>query len=213
MIGDADKPCSLRDPLVQAERRKGLQLPHMVPLSAFAARLRAAGIGEVPDFDPMDGGTAATFLFLFEKPGPMTSISTGRSNRRGSGYISRNNDDPTAEATFHFMLEAGVPRRSSVLWNTIPAWNGTRKITMPELQQGAASAAELVGLLPDLRAIVLVGLRAKAAGPLLSHLGLPILRSDHPSPLVRARWPERWRSIPSQWAQVHEARVGAPVSG
>jgi hypothetical protein len=90
----------------------------MEPLTSYAARLRERG--EVPEFDPCDGGTEAQLLFLFEKPGPMTS------SQAGSGFIGRNNDDPTAEATFRFMQSAGIPRKLTVTWNVIPWWNGTR---------------------------------------------------------------------------------------
>jgi hypothetical protein len=64
---------------------------------------------EVPEFDPLDGGVEAQVLFLFEKPGPMTA-ELGGSKRSGSGFISRNNDDPTAEATFkvHRFLDERV---------------------------------------------------------------------------------------------------------
>jgi hypothetical protein len=47
-------------------------------------------------------------LFLFEKLGPMTAEAGG------SGFISRNNDDPTAEATFRFMEQAKIPRKLSI---------------------------------------------------------------------------------------------------
>jgi hypothetical protein len=80
--------------------------PHIAPLTAYVATLRDRGMSEVPDFDPLDSGKDARVLFLFEKPGPKTSEVGG-----GSGFISRNNDDPTAEATFRFMQEANIPRR------------------------------------------------------------------------------------------------------
>jgi hypothetical protein len=32
------------------------------------------------------------------------------------------NDDPTAEAIFNFMQEAGNPRKAAVFWNVIPWW-------------------------------------------------------------------------------------------
>lgn len=79
----------------------------------------------------MDGGIAARVLFLFEKPGPMTAL-VGR--REGSGFISRDNDDPTAEAIWQFMREAEIPREEAVLWNVIPWWNGTRAIKTEELR-------------------------------------------------------------------------------
>jgi hypothetical protein len=73
-----------------------LTLPHIAPLSAYAAKLRLRGSVEVPEFDPLDGGVNARILFLFEKPGPMTADGSTFSERSGSGFISR--DDPTAEA-------------------------------------------------------------------------------------------------------------------
>jgi hypothetical protein len=48
----------------------------------------------------------------------------------------------------------------------------------------------------------MVGLKAAAAQPYLKTIGLALLKSDHPSPGVRARWPDRWTAIPSQWAKV-----------
>jgi hypothetical protein len=94
---------------------------------------------------------------LFEKPGPMTA-ATGK--RTGSGFISRNNDDATAEATFTFMQQAGIPRELTVIWNEIPWWNGTRKVRAEELRAGAEAVRDLIDLLPNLRAVVMVGRKA-----------------------------------------------------
>src|SRR5262249_2222321 len=140
--------------------------PHIEPLTAFAARLRERGLGEVPEFDPLDGGVNSRVLFLFEKPGPMTAEPSG------SGFISRNNDDRTAEATFGFMQRAGIPRELTVTWNLIPAWNGARKITPQELRDGMKCVAGLISLLPKLLAVVLVGQRAARVEP--------YLRNAHP---------------------------------
>ena len=120
------------------------------------------GRGEVPDFDPLDGGDGAQALVLFEKPGPMTSIGRGR-ERLGSGFISRDNDDPTAEATFHFMRKAGLERRVTTVWNMVPWWNGTRAIRADELRAGMNALDNLVVLLTNLRVVVLVGRKAGRA--------------------------------------------------
>src|SRR5690348_5073585 len=93
-----DRPRSMRDNNVRLKRKAMLDLPHVAKLTAYTAELRRDG-KEVPEFDPLDGGTNAQVLFLFEKPGPMTAES---GIRTGSGFISRDNDDPTAEATFNF---------------------------------------------------------------------------------------------------------------
>ena len=115
-----DAPRSMRNAGVRSRRKAMLDLPHIAPLTDFATRLRERGSVEVPEFDPLDGGISARVLFLFEKPGPMTAEG---GKRVGSGFISRNNDDATAEATFHFMQQAAIPRKSTVTWNVIPWWN------------------------------------------------------------------------------------------
>src|SRR5262249_9080241 len=112
-----DRARSMRDAGVRERRKAMLCEPHIGPLTAFAAELRKRGLGEVPEFDPLDGGVDARVLFLFEKPGPMTA------EHHGSGFISRNNDDRTAEATINFMRQAGIPRKLTVIWNLIPWWN------------------------------------------------------------------------------------------
>lgn len=196
-----DLPRTLASADEIAARRAMLAKPHLRPLTAYVRALRQSWQAEVPDFDPVDGGVEARALFLFEKPGPMTSL-TGE--RLGSGFISRDNDDPTAENTFNFMRQADVPRGATVLWNSVPAWNGTRKISAAELRKGIDGLYDLLSLLPRLRVIVLVGKKAQRSEALLAPTGLPILTSAHPSPLVRASFPDRWRSIPQEWAAVRE---------
>lgn len=189
----------MRDPAVRERRRAMLALAHVAPLTALAASLRRRPSVEVPDFDPMDGGTKASMLFLFEKPGPMTARDTTGS-RAGSGFISRDNDDQTAEATFSFMVQAGIPRKRTVTWNVVPWWNGTRKITTSELREGIELVRDLIKLLPRLRVVVLVGKKAARARPHLEAKNLTLFASAHPSPLVRASSPDRWKAIPLEWA-------------
>lgn len=62
-----NSPRSLSTPDAIAARRKLLSLPHIAPLAAFAEELRERIGVEVPDFDPLDGGTNASILFLFEE--------------------------------------------------------------------------------------------------------------------------------------------------
>lgn len=198
-----DQPRSMRDPAVRERRRAMLTLPHMIPLVGYAERLRSAGM-QVPEFDPLDGGIDAQLLFLFEKPGPMT-VDAGSGNRSGSGFISRNNDDPTAEATFNFMRQADIPREQTILWNIIPWWDGSREIDAFDVRKSTEHVLELLRLLRAPRAIVLVGKRAAKARAELLASGLAVFTSTHPSPLVRARWPERWRAIPSAWEKAKDA--------
>jgi hypothetical protein len=189
---------SLKDPLVIQRRRAQLSDPHIAPLTVYVGQLRAMGLGEVPDFDPFDGGVNARVLFLLEKPGPMTAAEGG------SGFISRNNNDPTAAAAFDFMTQAGLPREETVSWNLVPWWNGTRSINSIELQRGFEALSGLIQLLPRLLAVVLVGKKAGRYSSYFSenHPHLKIFASFHPSPLVKASNPEKWKQIPLEWAKV-----------
>jgi uracil-DNA glycosylase len=197
-----DSPRSMRDAGVRQRRRAMLSLPHVAPLTAYAAKLRLRDSVEVPELDPLDGGVDARVLFLAEKPGRMTADGSKFGARSGSGFISRNNDDPSAEATIDFMHKAGIPRKLTVAWNVIPWWNGTRKVTGAELRDGVACVRELISMLPRLSAVVMVGQKAARARPYLKSTGLALFTSDHPSPLVRAKFRERWNAIPSEWARV-----------
>ena len=197
---DSDSPRSLRSPDAVAHRRQLLHQPHIAPLAAYVETLRAAHPAlEFPDFDPLDGGSDADLLFLLEKPGPMTSARA-----KGSGFVSRNNNDPTAEATFNFMKQAGLARRRTVIWNVIPGWNGTLRIAPAELLAGMQALKGLLALLPRLRTVILVGQKAQRAAPLIEPLGLRILHSAHPSPQVRAARPELWYRIPGIWSQANQ---------
>jgi hypothetical protein len=203
---EPEAPRSLRDPEARAARRKLLTEPHVRPLTQYVEDLRARSTAEFPDFDPLDGGVEARLLFLMEKPGPMTSAE--RDGRQGSGFISRDNDDPTAQAIFTFMRQADIPRRETVLWNLIPGWNGTRKVTAREVREGAQETLGLVRLLPNLRAVVLVGGKAGLAAPLLEGRGLVIRESLHPSPIVKGTQRKAWDQIGLNWKAAYRAVNG-----
>lgn len=181
---------AMRDEKVREQRRKKLSLPHVAPLSSYVTQLRKRTGFEVPDFDPDDGGIGAEILFVFEKPGPMAS---------GSGFISCDNDDPTAEATFRFFAEAGINRKRIAVWNAVPGWNGTRKITRLELSSGRDELLKVIALFPKIRSIVLVGRKSQRLAKALEARNFKVFTSTHPSPIVRATNLEQWAAIPEQW--------------
>ena len=197
-----DGPRSLRDRGVRERREALLDQPHVRALTQYVRALRKQNRGEVPYFDPLDGGIDARVLFLFEKPGPMTDIRLRTAQRNGSGFISRNNDDESAAATFRFMAEVGIPRELTVIWNVVPWWDGALRVRAAELRQGAKETRNLINLLPNLQAVVFVGKKANRARRHLEGSRLALLSSAHPSPKVRAVYPDLWRSIPSDWAKV-----------
>jgi len=187
-------PRSLHDPAVREHRRAMLSLPHIAPLAAYAAGLRRRPGVEVSDFDPLDGGVGAQILFLLEKPGPTAA--------QAASFVSRDNASATAEAMHRFMLEAGLPRTDTVIWNAVPWWNGTIRVTPAERSAGLQELHGLLALLPRLHTAVLVGRTAAQARPVLD--GLRLLESAHPSPQVRAGYRVLWDAIPGIWRQAAE---------
>ncbi len=197
-----DHPGSLADPAVRARRLAMLVRPHARPLADHVCRMREEGVGFVPDFDPLDGGTEARLLFLLEKPGPRVVSPDG------VGFVSRNNPDPTARNCRAFMIEAGIDHRQVAIWNIVPWWNGTMAITAAECRAGAASLRVSLGLFPRLCGVVLVGNRAAEHGaPVLAGSGLKLFRSVHPGLQARAgpHSRDRWLAIPELWREAWQA--------
>lgn len=149
----------------------------------------------IPDFDPWDGGTSASALFLMEKPSKVAAAS---------GFVSRNNDDRTAENIFELMKEADIPREKICMWNVVPGWNGKRKVESTELDAGIRSLKELFPLLRNLKVVVFVGQKAARALPLLHGGAVRIDQSPHPSPQVKGRYPDQYNSIRVVWRRVKE---------
>lgn len=191
-----EEPRSLKGMHERAYRRTLLNEPHMAPLKEFVEQLRREDRGFVPNFDPLDGGTGARLLFLMEKPGPKTDEYVAG----GSGFISRDNDDQSAAATFTFMRQARIPREDVAIWNSIPWWNGIVKTSPEERSEGLLRLEPLLELLPRLQGVVLVGQKASRAANILALRNLKVWHSAHPSPRVRARYPDQHAEIPRTWA-------------
>ncbi len=198
-----DGPRTLRDPAVLAERLGRLDEEHVSPLTAWVRHLRQL-LGPdaiVPWFDPADGGVNAKILWLLEAPGPKATQERG-----GSGLISCNNNDGTAENTWSTRDYADVDRQDVVHWNVIPYYLGsTTKIRAWDADDVAAAGpllGDLCALLPELRCAILGGGAAQAAwrdhAP--AAVEAVVVESPHPSatnvntrPGTREKIVEAWR--------------------
>lgn len=199
-----DAPGSLGFQAVRERRQRMLERHHMTPLVRMVTDQRNRLGGQVPHFDPMDGGVDARLLFLFEKPGPMTDQLGS-----GSGFISRNNDDPTARATLAFMRTARIPRKDTVIWNLIPWWDGSVRFAAADRRRGLGELSLLMAELRKVQAAVLVGKTAWTAETFFADgLQLPVFKSYHPSRRVQRRYPVLWESIPAKWAEAWAAVCG-----
>jgi uracil-DNA glycosylase len=109
---------------------------------------------------------------------------------QGSGFISADNDDKSAENMWCFFREAGIDRRHEIVaWNIVPWYLGDdRKIggvRANDIDEARPALHELLQLLPQLRVVVLFGRNAQAGWrraqpPIHVH----VLEAPHPS----GRW-------------------------
>lgn len=182
-----DAPRGFRDSDRIAERTEMLATAEdTLPLETWARgvedrrRTRQPGI-VVPHFDPAETGIRSQVLLLLEAPGPKTVPEWG-----GSGFISVDNNDPTAQNVWRTRDEVGL-HHGILAWNIVPWVLGRASVkpTPVELAQGAVELRGLLELLPDLRAIVLSGQKAQAGWDAYLDLALGdryrVLRTVHPA--------------------------------
>lgn len=177
-----DRPRTNRDAAELERKRRLLDAPHMGPLVSYVGRIRAdRGADRVPDFDPTEAGVHARILLLLEAPGPKATRERG-----GSGFVSPDNNDGSAENMWHLLREAGVDRATEVAtWNVVPWYIGSDKKIRPaqsdDLVEARAYIEELISLLPALAVVVLIG-KPAAEGWRRLRLDLPSAQAPHPSP-------------------------------
>ena len=183
----------LRDEKIQEQRREMLNLPHMLPLVNYLDLIKKE-LGnkyDTPMFDPCDGGINAKALFLLEAPGPKAVKS---------GFISRNNPDPSAKNMNKLLFESEFKREEMVLWNIVPWYVGTgqriRPVKISDIEQALPFLKRLLALLKGLRVIVLVGKKAQRAGSRISKITeIQTVYSYHPSNQSLNRNPNRYSDI------------------
>lgn len=175
-------PRAHRDPDLLRTKRGLLTAPHMAALTEYVIRLRERhGQSVVPDFDPAEAGIKARILLLLEAPGAKATVERG-----GSGFVSPNNNDATANNMWHLLTEAGINRAADVVtWNIVPWYIGDeqriRGAEQQDLVEAREAITELLALLSNLKVVVLIG-KAAAKGWAALGLNMPALYAPHPSP-------------------------------
>jgi len=169
------------DPAVVMAKHARIREPHVAPLSALADRIATAeGLpqGAVPYPDPDFGGINARALFLLDNPGPRAKLGTG-----GSGLLSIDNDDPSAARAHAAYRQFHIDRGMCLHWNVCPFPTALDQSSTAERTRAVRYTKELLGLLPRLEIIVLLG-RAAEDGwrrTALRRDNLTVLTAPHPS--------------------------------
>jgi hypothetical protein len=165
----------------EAQEQEAAVAPHMAPIDAFVAALvDRDGRGWLPRIAPHHGGTDARVLSVLRDPGPATQVGVG------SGFLSIENDDPTAERQAVLFAEHGIRDRDVLPWNAYP-WYINAAPNAAQGRAGAQVLVELVRLLPHLEVVLLQGRdaeriwdRAVALDPSLVRPGVVVVRTIHP---------------------------------
>lgn len=137
--------------------------------------------GPPPYIAPMYRGVAARGLVILRDPGPKAG------GDMGSGFLSVENDDPTAERELNFMTEAGIDPAEFIPWNAYPWFINAGPSTV-QLRAGTEPLRRVIDLLPDLRVVLLQGGHARKAwqyfmrehGDMVAARGIDVLATYHP---------------------------------
>jgi hypothetical protein len=123
--------------------------------------------GHPPYVPPICGGVEALALSISRDPGPKAG------GIKGSGFLSVENDDPSAERMGKFLRNAGIDYGHVLPWNAYP-WYINSDPTAGQLSAGVEPLRNLIALTPRLRAVTLHGAAAAKSWKLFlrQHHGL-----------------------------------------
>lgn len=186
-----------RDENVVAAKNQHLRDEHIAPFTELVREIRRkTGNVSVPFVDPTLGGVNARVLFVLENPARPAALSKGK----GSGMLSPDNDDGTAENIWRWYRETGLPRFMAMHWNAVPWFTGdersNKRANRSSVIEGLPWLVRVIRLLPRLRlAVAMGGPARRAAAFYQDHLDVQPLRwleGPHPGNRVRYRYPEQW---------------------
>ena len=89
--------------------------PHIEAINRLVDELREEGQAQIPYVDACLGGVNSQVLFLFQDPGPGTDHT-----EHGCGFLSPQNDDPSAECFLQCLHDSGLDLNYVIAWNAYP---------------------------------------------------------------------------------------------
>jgi uracil-DNA glycosylase len=143
----------------------------MDQLDAFVEELkRTEGREDVPGFPPENGRTRAKCLFLLTPPNKTV---------RASKLLTEKNPDSSARNLAWARRKAGLELEDIISWNIVPWYS---EDVAREVATGLPWPIQLLGLLPRLRVVVLLGEVARKATPVLysERPDLCVIHAPHP---------------------------------
>ncbi|GLZ45839.1 hypothetical protein Acsp06_20240 [Actinomycetospora sp. NBRC 106375] len=160
-------------------------------LNRWVDHVRDTTYENLPYFDPASAGQGARVLVLLQDP-------SGEAEE-GSGFVSRHNNDPTANNTYVASDRAKLGYDISLHWNVVPWWVANPAKPVRTLEKESVRALpyleQMLELLdPAPTEVVVLGRPAARAWARIARRGLPgglrdatVALAPHPSPLVYPR--------------------------
>ncbi|MEL7658767.1 MAG: uracil-DNA glycosylase [Bacillota bacterium] len=140
---------------LEVDRRKRpnqLFVTHVSILNKFVQEKKELLHNEsIPWFDPAGAGINARVLFLLQDPSDTASA--------GTGFISPDNPDRTADNTTVFRNNANLLSQELIHWNIFP-WKIGQKSGDDDIKKALPYLFEFLGLLPKLEIVVCMGEKA-----------------------------------------------------
>jgi len=127
--------------------------PHIASINELVDKLKSKNLGPIPYVDPLYGGIHAKILFLFQDPGP------GTYDKSGSGFLSAENDDPSAQLFAQCLDRVGIEINQVITWNAFP-WRlteGQKQPTAKQLETGIEPLGQLIKMLEKLKVVIKMG--------------------------------------------------------
>lgn len=161
----------MADEAYRRSQEERLQEPHIAPFTALVDQLRAENPGKfIPYVAPASAGARSRVLALHVSPSPEVDPANG-----GSGFLSVENDDSSAERHHDLLVGAGLDPSIVLPWNAVPyVLPEDSPMTLADTKAGRIAVARVIRLLPRLRSVVIHG---RAAEPVwkayLAAIALP----------------------------------------
>jgi hypothetical protein len=151
-------PRRMREPAYPADQWARRYESDVAPINRLVDELGThTDAGAPPYVAPMYRGVDAPAVAILRDPGPKAG------GARGSGFLSVENDDQTAERQCAFLAEAGIDPADVVPWNVYP-WYINATPTRTQLVAGVEPLRRLIELMPDLRVVLLAPPRVRQVG-------------------------------------------------
>lgn len=148
----------MQNPDVRLGRAARIYSPHVEPINRLVdTTCDVRRIENLPYLDPTFGGTEASLLLILKAP--EADADPGRSGPR---FLSIDNDDPVTARIYETCRREGLDRALLVAWNICPFPISGAAPNVDELNAAAPYNRKFLSLLPNLKAVVLLGVPAKA---------------------------------------------------